>query len=120
VRNGELTFGGVDATKFTGEITYVYVPSLLRDLTDCWELLCSYCLVQSHHNGSSFQSYWGIDASLRYGNESGNGLVINLNTTAGVVDTGNTFLCLAAGKLLRDSDSYPMSELRYNIYVRRV
>lgn len=25
VRNGELTFGDVDATKFTGEITYVYV-----------------------------------------------------------------------------------------------
>jgi cathepsin E len=25
VRNGELTFGGVDATKFTGDITYVYV-----------------------------------------------------------------------------------------------
>lgn len=24
-KNGELTFGGVDTSKFTGEITYVYV-----------------------------------------------------------------------------------------------
>lgn len=28
VKNGELTFGGVDTTKYTGEITYVCVLSM--------------------------------------------------------------------------------------------
>jgi hypothetical protein len=69
-------------------------------------------------NVFSASRFWGINASLQYSN--GDGPVTNLNTTAGFVDTGTTFLGLAAGKLLRDSDSYSMSELRYNIYVRRV
>jgi hypothetical protein len=57
-RNGELTFGGVDDTKFTGEITYVYVRVCVATRRPLG-LLCSYCLVQSHHNGSSFQILLG-------------------------------------------------------------
>ena len=49
---------------------------------------------------SSF--FWGIDASLQYGNGNGNGSVNIFNTTAGIVDTGTTLLGLATGKLLRD------------------
>ena len=42
VRSGELMFGPVDATKFTGNITYVYVCAAKCLLG----LLCSSCLAQ--------------------------------------------------------------------------
>jgi hypothetical protein len=29
ITNGELTFGGLDPSKFTGSITWVYVPFML-------------------------------------------------------------------------------------------
>jgi hypothetical protein len=66
--------------------------------------------------------YWGISASLGYGDGEG---AINLNTTAGIVDTGDTFLGLATSKLPCDSDSYPTCGLSqsstidpYNLYVK--
>ena len=67
-------------------------------------------------------NYWGINASFGYGDGEG---AINLNTTAGVVDSGDTFLALATGKLPCDSGSYPTCGLSqsstidpYNLYVK--
>ncbi|EJC98896.1 acid protease [Fomitiporia mediterranea MF3/22] len=67
--NGELTFGGTDSSKITGEITYVPITST-----------------------SPASNYWGIDQSITYGN-SGTQI---LDTTAGIVDTGTTLLYLAS------------------------
>ena len=50
--------------------------------------------------------YWGVDASFRYGNGSGNNAPVTiLDTTAGVIDTGTSLIGLGTGKLLRDFDS---------------
>jgi len=66
VPNGELTFGGVDWSKFTGGITYVPITST-----------------------SPASLYWGIDQTVTY-----EGATI-LSTTAGIVDTGTTLVLLA-------------------------
>ncbi|KAF9183356.1 hypothetical protein BGZ49_004584, partial [Haplosporangium sp. Z 27] len=65
--NGQITFGGTDSGKFTGEITYVLITGT-----------------------SPANQYWGLDASFRYG--SGTNI---LQTTAGIIDTGTTLLLLA-------------------------
>jgi len=67
--NGELTFGGTDSSKYTGEITYVPITST-----------------------SPASSYWGIDQDLTYGS-SGTTL---LTGSAGIVDTGTTLLMIAS------------------------
>jgi hypothetical protein len=67
VMNGELTFGGTDNSKYTGEINFVPITST-----------------------SPASNYWGIDQTVTYGN----GTTL-LNTTAGIVDTGTTLLLLA-------------------------
>ncbi|KAJ7201369.1 family A1 protease [Mycena pura] len=64
--NGEITFGGTDESKYTGEITYTPITST-----------------------SPASKYWGIDQSISYG-----GATI-LSTTAGIVDTGTTLIYLA-------------------------
>ncbi|CAO3666850.1 unnamed protein product [Umbelopsis ramanniana] len=61
--NGEITFGGIDESKFTGSITYVPIT------TD-----------------SSSSKYWGIDASAIYGA----GKNSTFNFTSGIVDSGTT------------------------------
>lgn len=66
VTNGELTFGGTDSTKHTGEINFVPITTT-----------------------SPASNYWGIDQSVAYGDTT------ILNTTAGIVDTGTTLLLLA-------------------------
>ncbi|KAK0202058.1 acid protease [Desarmillaria ectypa] len=66
--NGELTFGSEDASKYTGEITYVPITST-----------------------SPANKYWGIDQSLTYGNTA------IMSTSAGIVDTGTTLLLLSSG-----------------------
>lgn len=66
--NGELTFGGTDPSKFTGEISYTPITST-----------------------SPASQYWGIDQTITYGTD---GTTI-LNLTAGIVDTGTTLLLLA-------------------------
>ncbi|KAJ7069510.1 acid protease [Mycena amicta] len=66
--NGELTFGGVDDTKFTGDITFVPITKT-----------------------APASQYWGIDQSVTYGQD---GSTI-LDLTAGIVDTGTTLLLLA-------------------------
>ncbi|KAG1802548.1 aspartic peptidase domain-containing protein [Suillus subaureus] len=64
--NGELTFGGTDATKYTGAIAYT-------PLTTTYP--ASY--------------YWGINESITYGTTT------ILAETAGIVDTGTTLILIA-------------------------
>jgi len=64
--NGELTFGGVDPSKFTGTIDYVPITS-----------------------SSPANRFVGIDQSVSYGD------VEILSGTSGIVDTGTTLLLLA-------------------------
>ncbi|KAG1724851.1 aspartic peptidase domain-containing protein [Suillus lakei] len=67
VTNGELTFGGTDATKYTGTIAYT-------PLTTTYP--ASY--------------YWGINESITYG------ATTILSATAGIVDTGTTLILIAS------------------------
>ncbi|KAG1842527.1 acid protease [Suillus subalutaceus] len=64
---GELTFGGYDASKITGDINYVSITST-----------------------SPANTYWGIDQSISYGD------TVILAETAGIVDTGTTFILIAS------------------------
>ncbi|KAG1899649.1 aspartic peptidase domain-containing protein [Suillus fuscotomentosus] len=66
VTNGKLTFGGTIADGHVGPITY-------------------YPITQT--NPSS--TYWGIDQSISYGSTT------ILSSTAGIVDTGTTFINIA-------------------------
>ncbi|KAI0311766.1 acid protease [Amylostereum chailletii] len=66
--NGELTFGGVDETKTTGDVNYVPITST-----------------------QPAGSYWGIDQDLSYGS-SGTSL---LSGSSGIVDTGTTLTMIA-------------------------
>jgi pepsin A len=69
--SGELTFGGYDASKVTGSISYVPITST-----------------------SPASAYWGIDQSISYGTTS------ILSETAGIVDTGTTLILIASGRCL--------------------
>ncbi|KAJ8591296.1 acid protease [Rhizopogon salebrosus TDB-379] len=64
--SGELTFGGYDASKITGDISYVPITST-----------------------SPASTYWGIDQSIHYGDTS------ILSNTAGIIDTGATLISIA-------------------------
>lgn len=68
IANGELTFGGTDASKYTGAITYTPLTT-----------------------SSSADEYWGISQSLSYGS-SGTSLLKN---EPGIVDTGTTLLLIS-------------------------
>ncbi|KAK8144511.1 hypothetical protein G3M48_005718 [Beauveria asiatica] len=63
--NGELTFGGVDNTKFTGPISYV----------------------PTQKSGGA-APFWGVSASFQYGSKKLG------STNAGIVDTGTTLIAL--------------------------
>lgn len=65
--SGELTFGGYDASKITGQISYVPITST-----------------------SPASGYWGIDQSISYGTTP------ILAETAGIVDTGTTLILIAS------------------------
>ncbi|KAI0766435.1 acid protease [Trametes elegans] len=65
--NGELTFGDVDTSKISGEVTYVPITST-----------------------QPASMYWGIDQELTYGTDT-----TLLSGSAGIVDTGTTLLLLA-------------------------
>ncbi|KAG6842466.1 hypothetical protein C0991_007596 [Blastosporella zonata] len=67
VVNGELSWGGVDTTKYTGTITYTPITTT---------------------SPASF--YWGINQSIRYSTST-----TILSSTAGIVDTGTTLLYIA-------------------------
>ncbi|KAJ3776837.1 family A1 protease [Lentinula raphanica] len=65
VTNGELTFGGTDSSKFTGDITYTLVLSIISRQTG---------------------NYWGITQTLTYGSTT------LQSSLSGIVDTGTTLL----------------------------
>lgn len=66
--NGQITFGGVDTSKFVGDITYVPITST-----------------------SPASTFWGLDATFTYGS----GTTV-LSSTAGIVDHVTTLLLLAS------------------------
>ena len=72
VTNGELTFGGIDDSKYTGDVAYVPVTST-----------------------SPATFYVGIDQSITYGAA---GTTV-LASTAGITDTGTTLLLIASDAL---------------------
>ncbi|VDC06909.1 unnamed protein product [Peniophora sp. CBMAI 1063] len=65
--NGELTFGGTDSSKFTGEITYTPLTTT-----------------------APANQFWGIDQTVSYGDSP------ILSMTAGIVDTGTTLIYIAS------------------------
>ncbi|KAH8984438.1 aspartic peptidase A1 [Lactarius akahatsu] len=67
VKNGELTFGGTDSTKFTGTLTFIPGTGTFPA-----------------------SEFWGINESIRYGASTS-----ILSTTAGIVDTGTTLILIA-------------------------
>ncbi|KAG1904485.1 aspartic peptidase domain-containing protein [Suillus fuscotomentosus] len=67
VTNGGLTFGGTDATKYTGSIGYTPITTTYPSST-----------------------YWGINQSISYGSTT------IMSSTAGIVDTGTTFVYIAS------------------------
>ncbi|KAI0634433.1 acid protease [Trametes polyzona] len=69
VTNGELTFGGVDESKFTGPLSFVPITS-----------------------SSPANTFVGIDQSVTYGSA---GTTV-LAATSGITDTGTTLLLLAS------------------------
>ncbi|CCM03747.1 uncharacterized protein FIBRA_05893 [Fibroporia radiculosa] len=66
--NGELTFGGTDASKYTGAITYTPLTTT-----------------------SPASYYWGINEEITYGSDT-----TILSETAGIVDTGTTLVLIAS------------------------
>lgn len=72
VTNGELIFGGTDAAKYTGSIAYTPITTTYPAST-----------------------YWGINESITYGSTT------ILSSTAGIVDTGTTFLFIATDAFTR-------------------
>lgn len=67
---GSVTFGGADASKYTGALSYVPIT-------------------QSH----PANDYWGVDQSITYGLATA-----IAGTTAGIVDSGTTMILLATGE----------------------
>ncbi|KAG2350726.1 acid protease [Suillus weaverae] len=67
VTNGELTFGGTDATKYTGSIAYTPITPY-----------------------GSASGFWGINESITYGTTT------ILSATSGIVDTGTTLILIAS------------------------
>ncbi|KAG1754942.1 aspartic peptidase domain-containing protein [Suillus paluster] len=67
VTNGELTFGGTDATKYTDSIAYTPLTTK-----------------------SPSSGYWGIDCSITYGSTT-----LFSATAAGIVDTGTSLIYIA-------------------------
>ncbi|KAH9008849.1 acid protease, partial [Lactarius deliciosus] len=72
--DGELTFGGIDKSKITGDVNYVPITS-----------------------SSPASGYWGIDQSITYGSNAQS----ILGSTAGIVDTGTTLVLIATDAFQR-------------------
>ncbi|KAF9979932.1 hypothetical protein BGZ75_009060 [Mortierella antarctica] len=79
--NGEISFGGVDDSKYTGKITYTPITST-----------------------SPANNFWGIDASATYSTGPGHGTTI-LSLTAGIVDSGTTLLLIATDAYKKFQDA---------------
>lgn len=91
VQNGELTFGGVDSSKFTGSINYMYVARIFG----LQELTCSvfFFIFSPITATSPANKYVGIDQSITYGSARSP----IMPTTAGITDTGTTLVMLPSG-----------------------
>jgi cathepsin E len=73
VVNGEITWGGVDSSKFTGSINFAPITTV-----------------------SPSNQFWGINQSIRYGAST-----TILSNTAGIVDTGTTLTLIATNAFNR-------------------
>ncbi|KAF9202349.1 hypothetical protein BGZ49_007478 [Haplosporangium sp. Z 27] len=81
--NGQITFGGADSSKYTGEITYVPITSAYPA-----------------------SLYWGIDVdSIAYGISEVSSI------THGIVDTGTTLILLSSSAVARLYNDIPGAKL---------
>ena len=87
--NGELTFGGIDTTKFSGDLNFVYGAPFVACRHACIDRLFSRPITTT----APANEFVGIDQSVTYG--AANTPI--LATTAGITDTGTTLLLLATG-----------------------
>ncbi|OBZ79192.1 Polyporopepsin [Grifola frondosa] len=71
--NGELTFGGIDSSKFTGPINFAPLTTTFPA-----------------------SEFWGIDQSIRYGASTN-----ILSSTSGIVDTGTTLILISSDAFAR-------------------
>ncbi len=91
VTNGELVFGGIDTSKFTGNLLSVSVSVIPH-----YAVVFSLINVLSHSpitSTSPASTFVGIDQTITYGTA---GTPI-LASTAGILDTGTTLLLIASG-----------------------
>ncbi|KAH9065697.1 aspartic peptidase A1 [Lactarius vividus] len=86
VKNGELTFGGTDSTKFTGTLTFIPGTTTFPA-----------------------SEFWGINESIRYGAST-----TILSTTAGIVDTGTTLVLLATDAFNRYKTATGLPTAQFN------
>ncbi|KAH7339974.1 aspartic peptidase domain-containing protein [Rhizoctonia solani] len=82
VVNGELTFGGTNAQKYTGKLNWVGTTK-----QEPWN------------------QYWGFEQSIKYGNET------LQPSSAGVVDTGTTLIYITPKAFKAYSDALPGSKI---------
>ena len=93
--NGVVTFGGVDTSRFTGDIHFTYGATLLHFSDPRWLMLVDFLSSPKTqvHNSTL---WWGIDQTLTYGSST----PIFAESTAGIVDTGTSLLLLNPGTSL--------------------
>jgi saccharopepsin len=77
---GELTFGGYDESAIVGRVNYVPLTTT-----------------------SPASTFWGIDQSISYGDTT------ILPSTAGIVDSGSTFILIASGERRVETESLTSS-----------
>lgn len=65
---GEITFGGVDSSKFTGSLSFAPITST-----------------------SPASQFWGVEASITYGHDQ-----TVMSSTAGIVDSGTSLILIAS------------------------
>jgi hypothetical protein len=92
IANGELTFGGIDSSRYT----LIFVYSVSHGAERGHKRIVSDVNYVPITSQSPASRYWGIDQDITYGS---NGETI-LNLTAGIVDTGSTLILLATGSIL--------------------
>ncbi|KZT50985.1 acid protease [Calocera cornea HHB12733] len=82
--NGELTFGGIDQSRITSDVTYTPITST-----------------------APASQYWGIDQTISY---AGNQIL----SSAGIVDTGTTLVLIASDAFQAYQQAIPGSSVDQN------